>query len=96
MKTVRDEMTKDSRGRPSRLNRHQLETTAQMLLGRKTAPQEGASSKRGRAQDHQSWQNGDIIFQWIDLPHSSVVLLGNPSEERKRKEEEGMRREGGE
>lgn len=33
-----------------------------------------------QVQDHQSWQMGDIILQQSDLLHSSVVLLGNPSE----------------
>lgn len=50
-------------------------------------------NKPQSVQDHQSWQNGDIIFQWIDLPHTSVVLLGNPSETR-RKREDGITGEG--
>ena len=29
---------------------------------------------------HQSKQMGDIILQQSNLPHGSVVLLGNPSE----------------
>lgn len=37
-------------------------------------------SNEGQVQDHQRWQTGDIILQQSDLPHSSVVLLGNPSE----------------